>query len=81
VSGESLVLILFAAWVVTTGAVLVPAFLTKRTEELPGPVVGGPAFLQDFVEAVARGDFETAEQAAAGVFDAGPGILIRSVES
>ena len=79
-SGESLVLVLFAAWVLITGAVLVPAFLTKRTEELPGPVVGGSAILQDFVEAVARGDFEAAEQAAAGVFDAGRGVLTRSVE-
>lgn len=66
-SGESLVIILFGVWLLATAAVLVPAFIPKRTEELPGPA-RGPAFLEDFVEAVARGDFEAAEQAAAFVF-------------
>ena len=66
-SGESLVIVLFGLWLLATAAVLVPAFIPRRTEELPGPA-RGPAFLEDFVEAVARGDFEAAEQAAAHLF-------------
>jgi hypothetical protein len=67
VSGESLVIVLFGVWLLATAAVLGPSFLPSRAEELRGPA-RGPAFLEDFVEAVARGDFEAAEQAAAFVF-------------
>ena len=66
-SGESLVIVLFGLWLLATAAVLVPAFIPRRTEERTSPA-RGPAFLEDFVEAVARGDFEAAEQAAASVF-------------
>jgi hypothetical protein len=67
VSGESLVIVLFGVWFVATAGVLGPSFFPRRTEKLRGPA-RGPAFLEDFVEAVARGDFEAAEQAAAFVF-------------
>jgi DNA-binding GntR family transcriptional regulator len=67
VSGESLVIVLFGVWLLATAAVLGPTFLPGRTKELRGPA-RGPAFLEDFVEAVARGDFDAAEQAAASVF-------------
>ena len=73
-SGESLVTVLFSIWMLITAAVLVPAFLQKGTEELPGPA-DRPDSLEDFVEAVARGDFEAAEQAAVLVFDSGQGVV------
>jgi hypothetical protein len=68
VSGESLVIVLFGIWLLATAAVLGPAFLPRRTEKLSGPA-RGPALLEVFVEAVARGDFEAAEQAAAFMFN------------
>jgi DNA-binding GntR family transcriptional regulator len=68
VSGESLVALLLAAWLLVMGVVRVPAFRPRRLEESPG-AVDGPALVEDFVEAIARGDFEAADQAAASVFD------------
>ena len=77
-SGESLVIVLFGVWLLATAAVLGPAFFPSRTEELLGPA-RGPAFLEDFVEAVARGDFDAAEQAAAAVFSsAGRAVTVGS---
>jgi hypothetical protein len=78
VSGESLVIVLFGVWLVATAAVLGPSFLPEGTEESLGPA-RGPAFLEDFVEAVARGDFDAAEQAAAAVFSsAGRAVTVGS---
>jgi hypothetical protein len=67
VSGESFVLVLFAAWFLITAAVFVPALVPGRTEEPHGPGAR-PGHVEDFVEAVSRGDFEAAEQAAASLF-------------
>ncbi len=73
-SGESLVIVPFGVWLLATAAVLVPAFIPRRTEKLPRPA-RGPAFLEDFVEAVAGGDFEAAEQATAFVFSSARRVL------
>jgi len=68
VSGESLVSLLLAAWLLVMGVVLVPAFRPRRLAKQSGPA-DGPTLVEDFVEAIARGDFEAADQAAASVFD------------
>jgi hypothetical protein len=73
VSGESLVLLLFGLWVVLTAVVLIPTMGSSRSAELADQ--GGSAFVEDFVEAVARGDLDAAERAAASVFGAArPGV-------
>jgi hypothetical protein len=74
VSGESLVIFLFASWLLITAAVFVPALFPRRTEELSGPVVR-PGSVENFVEAIARGDLEAAEQAAASLFDSVRGAV------
>jgi DNA-binding GntR family transcriptional regulator len=68
VSGESLVSLLLATWLLVMGVVLVPAFRPRRLEKPSGPA-DGPVLVEDFVEAIARGDFEAAEHAAASVFE------------
>jgi hypothetical protein len=67
VSGESLVLVLFALWFVILAVVFVPAVFPEKAEERAVPL-NVPGFFEPFVEAVARGDFAVAEQAAASVF-------------
>jgi hypothetical protein len=74
VSGESLVIFLVASWLLITAAVFVPALFPRRTEELSGPVAR-PDYVEDFVEAISRGDFDAAEQAAASLFDSVRGAV------
>jgi DNA-binding GntR family transcriptional regulator len=66
VSGESLVIVLLALWVVLTAAVFVPAglFDHKREAAASSSRYSG---VEEFVEAIARGDFDAAEHAADAV--------------
>jgi DNA-binding GntR family transcriptional regulator len=67
VSAESLVTVVLAIWVLLWASVFVPSLLPRRAAELSA-TQSAPGSLEDFVEAIARGDVEAAEQAAAAVF-------------